>query len=179
MPHLEARPTEYRRIVFRSKCEAQVALLLDISAKRDEVARQWWYEPDFLSTGDYVPDFLIYELELGLDGVAYQDHWKVVECKPTTVTETYRRELAGRFVKISEKPFIRGVRDAFGEGAVQFELWEGSVYAGHKDTWLLVGYGDHIPDCIKQPFDDSLIGPWLDADYVKEVKRHRFDLQRK
>jgi hypothetical protein len=171
---MKTRETEYRGIVFRSKCEAQVALSLDICPFSVPMGRKWWYEPNFLAIEDYVPDFLIHELEF-YEGECIH-HWKIVECKPSTTTDTYKRELASRFSKIEGNAFVQSIRAAYGERAISFQLWEGSVYVGVTVAWQFVGYGDHIPANIKQPFCDSIAGDWLDSDLVEQIKLHRFDL---
>lgn len=91
MTHLQARPTEFAGITFRSKSEAMFAAALQKCGHR----RDWIYEPEFLSTGDWVVDF-------ALPVVTYNKffHWQAIEYKPTRPTDTYLRELASRFSEI-------------------------------------------------------------------------------
>ena len=172
---MKPRPTEYRGVRFRSKNEAQVACLLDLQCQSAGFTRCWWYEPSFLIVDGYSPDFLVQKTEYDEDGVATDSSWKVIECKPAEVTDTYRAELADRFCKIIETPFVKAIRCAF--KSVQCELWEGSVYGGHKNTWLFVGYGEDIPECVKQPFDDGLLNPWIEDADREIIQRYRFDLK--
>lgn len=87
----KARPTMYRGVRFRSKCEAVFARALDLSAI------VWEYEPEWLRLEDlWTPDFF------GVD-VTNTNHGMismVIEFKPGEVTETYRDELGNRFYEL-------------------------------------------------------------------------------
>lgn len=83
----KARPTEYEGIVFRSKSEAIFARALDLRGFT------WEYEPKrWLAEDGWGPDFWV----VGYD----QDHLiynMLVEYKPGEATDTYLKELHGRF----------------------------------------------------------------------------------
>ncbi len=91
-PNHVPRPTEYRKVLFRSKCEAVFARLLDLNGFG------WIYEPDFIKVGRWVPDFWI-SIQLA------KPYWlsMVLEYKPQEVTQTYRDELTSRFDKLRPK----------------------------------------------------------------------------
>lgn len=74
---MEARKTEYRGVIFRSKSEAQLAYLFDHSSLG---VTGWIYEPEKLRLKNgYIPDFAIF---------MRTDIW-VIEYKPNEPTKTY------------------------------------------------------------------------------------------
>jgi hypothetical protein len=196
----KARPTEYAGVVFKSKSEAQVALYLDLRLSQQKKMRSAFrYEPSFLKVDDYVPDFLLHFLE-PVHGQPHvmESSWKIVEYKPSQVTETYRDELAGRFEKVMATDFVTSIRSAYGAGSVECELWEGNFYDAKTRTWR---YTDPLndPDFYRRPFDADHVSNWAGGycsctpdgwcawsdDYedeewelIKAVRNHRFDLKR-
>ena len=178
------RKTEYKRTIFKSKADAQLARYFDVASlptKYGEfIQHRWWYEPEFLRVGDYVPDFLIQATEVNRwDDRFYLENirYSVIEVKPSGTTETYKNELAERYLQIKQLEFCKVMETSIAPCYFSYELWEGSVYSGNFKIWKFVGYGDHIPDCIKVPFDDSLEGPLeIDAKIAQSIKSYRFDL---
>ena len=94
---MEARPTEYRGIVFRSKSEAQLAYMFEHSTLG---VTDWIYEPEkFKLPNGYCPDFLIYMKSLIL----------LIEYKPTIPSETYVKTFYERLANYpNELGLLRG-----------------------------------------------------------------------
>ncbi len=85
-----ARPTEYKGLLFRSKCEAIFARNLDL------VGALWEYEPpEFKLSDGWVPDFKIAFLCTACKPPHVE--WLLAEYKPSEPTPTYLNELYGRF----------------------------------------------------------------------------------
>lgn len=76
---IKARPTIYKGIHMRSRLEARFAGFLDESKFR------WQYEPRCFagSGGQYLPDFLLHHVLVGLDGAPPAHRSVYVEVKPT------------------------------------------------------------------------------------------------
>lgn len=88
---MEARKTEYKGIVFRSKSEAVFARALDLGGW------VWEYEPDrFRSTDGWVPDFWVVRIKMKDQSIFSC----LIELKPCDPTETYKTELLNRFKEI-------------------------------------------------------------------------------
>lgn len=86
----QAIPTDFMGVRFRSKSEAMFANLLE------HLGLVWIYEPTFLTSGDYVPDFVCFIKKSGCLTKAI-----VIEYKPCKPTQAY-------FDRLAEKaPLIR------------------------------------------------------------------------
>ena len=92
MLNTQARQTEYKRVVYRSKSEAMFAACLDYMGVRFE------YEPEWLRVGNWIPDFAIFGNYPG-----YRWNLWVVEYKPADPTSQYLDEMEGNFRKLSER----------------------------------------------------------------------------
>ena len=109
MSQLKAKPTEYKGIVYRSKCEAILARAIDLQG------HEFIYEPERLIILDgmkeWCPDFSV----MVLDGGFWDE--LIVEYKPAMITDTYRECLSKRFNKLSEGlsdlPFSSGISRTF------------------------------------------------------------------
>jgi hypothetical protein len=89
--NIEAIPTEFMGIRFRSKSEAMFANLLEISG------RQWVYEYPAIKCGDYVPDFMVIKSKKHREFVP-----QVVEYKPKLPTKTYLERLTKKSDELAE-----------------------------------------------------------------------------
>lgn len=96
---IEAIPTEYKGIRFRSKSEAMFAFALS------RTTLTWIYESEYFVTSDnWTPDFHL--SWKGKDRI-----WTAaLEYKPHPVTDTYRGVLSGRFEELQSRftglPFL-------------------------------------------------------------------------
>jgi len=96
---IEAKPTTYANILFRSRLEARWAVFLDFTPN----ILNWTYEPQTfkLPNGwEYTPDFLV---------EAFRDdggqHSFYMEVKPTKITLAYQ-EVLGKFSKHCEQTLL-------------------------------------------------------------------------
>lgn len=151
-------PTEYRGVRFRSKSEAILAALFDVSGVAD-----WIYEPHFLEVNGYVPDFA---LPLVVD---HADLFlSVVEYKPSEVTETYREVLASRNREMRK---LIGLECDF--WLVTGSMFEGMPMAWHfsDEKWTKVGN-------LQQSWIPG-VEMWFGCDAIEFARTTRFDLASK
>lgn len=138
---IEAKPTEYAGVLFRSKLEATWARFFDV------IQLDWEYEPCELS--GWIPDFLL-------------DGWWLAEVKPMPVMEGN---------DVSQTPFAKAVRPfdtvLLGDGPtaalglVVRQITGGGVYSRH----LLVNIEEgpahlHPVSCWPTGFDCLLPQIW-------------------
>ncbi|WP_026463509.1 hypothetical protein [Adhaeribacter aquaticus] len=93
---IQATPTEYKGIIFRSKTEAILARCWDIFNEQNDsnITVHYEYEPKSLLLPDgYVPDFAVTTWY----GDIKKSILMIIELKPCAVTETYKRKLGKRF----------------------------------------------------------------------------------
>jgi hypothetical protein len=89
---IEARPTEYRGVVFRSRSEAILARVFDLWGMA------WMYEPRFLSLGKWTPDFwVVTQMTNGKESPGIMS--MVLDYKPNEISQVCRGELAFKFRK--------------------------------------------------------------------------------
>jgi hypothetical protein len=147
---LQAVQTEYKGVVFRSKSEAILARNFDLNNAF------WIYEPKGLTQGDlWIPDFwLIWPKQI-------TGFWSIIlEYKPRTPTDTFKKRLAERFCEVKKTMPHSGmllfVGDAFQEDSKKYvEEWA---------SWL--------------PGDGW--GMWSNCEFMsklEEARTFRFDLQ--
>lgn len=163
MARLEARPTEYRGVRFRSKCEAMFALWLDLSEQpSDVVCEQWEYEPALTYMPGFSCDFHMYSLVKGSDfrpGLR-QDFYEYKPSKPTqTYVDNYFKKYVGAMVFCDTK----GMQDV--SRASNAYIYYGSIFTNDRGRFFLDG-----PDvaCIDET-------DWL-AEYADSIRSYRFDL---
>lgn len=82
MKYIQARPTEYLGVVFRSKSEALFAQALAWSGYP-----KWEYEPEDMNVEGYVPDFSLIDTRDYPHG--FVDYRYAIEYKPRGVTDSY------------------------------------------------------------------------------------------
>lgn len=143
---IEAIPTEWRRVRYRSKCEAMFAVWLYgnlINLNRDlqndgqsrfQVGFDFQYEPQSLVIGRWVPDFFVARVfsEFWKQEVfpkAYYDY-EVIEYKPSEPTQAYLDCFGDRCAQLHEKLFL--------EKTVAYSLFYGSPYGSKPSaqiTW--------------------------------------------
>lgn len=108
---MDAKPTEYRGVRFKSKSEAQLAYMFDNSCFGIDF---WIYEPEkFKLSNGYIPDFLVY-----IKGEIF-----IVEYKPKEPTETYFWNWLINYVKYpNELGLLSGCMLLFGS------IYNGGIY---------------------------------------------------
>jgi hypothetical protein len=103
----EARPTEYKGVVYKSKCEAMFARFLELEAEAYNIKRITAYEPEFSRMPDgWVADFHVGDVFVGHDGHV-EVHQKLIEYKPSRPTDTYIAEFFERSDWLSECGSLR------------------------------------------------------------------------
>lgn len=153
---LKAIPTEYKGVVFRSKCEALFARNLDLSG-----GWLWEYEPfEFRSKDGWQPDFRL----AALVPTRVMGGWSIpqgiadalLEYKPSDVTDTYLDHAATRAFDIASKNQI----------PFSFFIVCGSPFNRiRKSYWLLEGrFQLQEGHC-----------QWL--EWIDEAREYRFDLK--
>jgi hypothetical protein len=89
---MQARKTEYKGTVYRSKSEAMFAASLDF------LGRKWVYEPRFYSVTscglEWLPDFAV------LVHNRNEFCWDIVEFKPSQVSSVYLSELSDKAIEL-------------------------------------------------------------------------------
>lgn len=168
---LTPRQTEYKGVVYKSKCEAMFARWLELHLKgRGSIGSGFLYEPAGMSalTG-WTPDFVAFEIsrptEITLCGLPCLEY-TVIEYKPSRPTDTYIREFANRCKELFEEWERREWLDIAYRAA--FVLQYGSVFNHDRSSiHVCSDFGWTAIDCKKD---------WLKL-YEKEVAATRFDLQ--
>jgi hypothetical protein len=186
MDKRQARPTEYKGVVYRSKCEAMFAryLELDLADAVDEACELsryggpfftgvtssggWGfvYEPPKPTVGRWVFDFLAWQMSYSHEICAPVFKLTWIEYKPSNATETYVNEFQQRCKKaFTEDFFANGIPVGY---EVEAHLYCGSVFNSDRMFVRCVpAVGGSV--LIREQFD------WLEI-YVEEIKSTRFDL---
>lgn len=145
---IQARPTEYEGIRFRSKSEAIFARCLSLDGF------YWEYEPEtwrigYGTKGGWTPDFW------AVSNIHKKIHSLVIEYKPGPPTNTYIEELAKRFDSLWPQTHGHHLVLCFGSA---FERNIISI------EWLK-GLGKW-----------KTIGAWPGSSTMKQAAAYRFDL---
>lgn len=154
---LEAIPTEYKGIVYRSKSEAMFARYLELRYSEEGDPFGVVYEPKHLQTLDgWVPDFLVWQVENTCVWIP-QLIVTVYEYKPSKPTETYLQRFKHRCQEIQNRT----------DTHIVFCLLFGSVFSSERGSfWPL--WEDH-------PTKGHSRIDWLGC-FSNEIKATRFDL---
>lgn len=162
MAVLEARPTEYRGVVYRSKCEAMFARWLELKCTEEGDPFGIIYEPTNYATLDgWVPDFLVWSVE-NVDVGMPQLRRILYEYKPSRPTETYLQTYHKRTAELQAS-----YASCCGPG-VSHQLIYGSVYT--KDRGRAFGNATWLDYQKLNPLD------WI-GDFERAIKETRFDLE--
>lgn len=152
----EARPTEWKGVVYRSKSEACMAYYLSSCGFRIE------YEPDWLSVDGWKPDFAAVLFTAGASPGRERFSLTVIEYKPSNPTATYRDELWNRFRKLHDS--LSFLPSCF------FELWVGSFFDDRpRSVYRFDPGGELLVDAIA----------WPAERLIDAASRYRFDLEAK
>lgn len=137
---IEAKPTQYAGVVFRSKLEAAWARFFDV------IGVDWEYEPSQME--GWWPDFLL-------------DGWWLAEVKPFPVTGTFATR---------HQPFAKAIRrfdtvllgDGPGDGLglVVRELSDGSIFARYLLAYMDEGEAKLTPALAVPKWEMPLTNLW-------------------
>lgn len=183
----QAIPTEYKGIVYRSKCEAMFAryLELDLDEFRDiyrcvykkrnvsghGLEGGFIYEPEGFAVEEWKPDFLEWRtLTSELFGAQIPHcHYNVIEYKPSKPTATYIKRFAARCGVIYARFRDAGLIEFCGR--TSFYIYWGSVFS--ESCGRIVAYvSDDGRTCAI--CDDEF--NWV-VNYEDEIRETRFDLE--
>lgn len=121
MATIEARPTEYHGVQYRSKCEAMFARWIECDCQFKECAG-FAYEPwQFALPDGYCPDFVHWFVESESVGIPLMHH-HIIEYKPARPTETYIAEFADRSAAVYE------LATGYSMGHLSFGIFYGNPY---------------------------------------------------
>lgn len=155
---MEAIPTLFQGIVFRSKSEAMFANILE-QMKGYRNYLRWVYEPDRFKTKDgYIPDFIIYEG----DEMFLADWIYLIEYKPSKPTFEYLQHLSKQFEEIKRKDCYHFIDNCY--------VVYGNCY---NNDFMRIVYDFDSHQFFEQP--DSL--HWVQKIFVDRAKSHRYDLE--
>lgn len=157
---MEARPTEFRGITYRSKCEAMFALWLELR----NPAAVFDYEPDWGEIENYVVDFIIAKpVPSSLNGrISVFETWvEFVEYKPCRPTFTYLDEVSQKLRNL----VFRECKDSTNLKVGAFVYW-GSVYGDDRGVATVSKRnGFKVEAC-----------NWI-GTHEKTIRDFRFDLE--
>lgn len=154
---MEARPTEYKGIRYRSKSEAMFARWLELTrihlSKKSSSERGaygfgcgWVYEPDWLRVGNWTPDFYCWSSQWM---PALYLSIEIIEYKPSMPTDTYIEEMASN-VGLMQRRHGEAIQLYYGSpfntdrGVYHFLDYEGSIRVNHSPCDWLGGLSDVI-----------------------------------
>lgn len=178
----EARPTEYKGIRFRSKCEAMFARYLELQLAEEEFLCShkgplfsgtfgngkggFVYEP---TLPGWKPDFLVWRISSEYAGMPSMCI-EIIEYKPSAPTDTYCAEFRDRAEKLVSEHIAHDC-DVDEMVNAKFRIYFGSVWESHRGIIEAEQIGH---EWIYAAMDED-VGDWL-ADFEEEVKSTRFDL---
>jgi hypothetical protein len=162
MSNLQAIPTEYGGIIYRSKCEAMFAKWLTMTGfpSGDLEFIRFDYEPASFCIDGWIPDFVVIRLlpAIPIDRL----HFSVIEYKPCAPTNAYVNQFAARCLKLQETIFCANAD-------VDYVIYYGSVY-GESRGHILIDFDGN------QPLVDYVNLDWLEG-FEDCLRDTRFDLQ--
>lgn len=157
--NVTARPTEYRGIQYRSKCEAMFARWLELKNSDDVIVI---YEPDWAEIEDYVPDFaVIRPLPDGERVPLFGTSVELIEYKPTRPTLTYVKETTKKLYEISRRELKEN-----DVAEVMLTIYFGSVFSVDRGVFYFNPPSGFIY-CNRN---------WL-SGHEKSIRNFRFDLE--
>lgn len=160
------RPTEYKGIRYRSKSEAMFARFLELTIEtefsRNALSRNnfrggFVYEPQWLSLGEYIPDFFFWQVYASKHSEP-AIYGSAIEYKPARPTATYIDEFGKRCCALSE----------MAPHYCSYELYWGGFFGG--ESGLVVWTPGSIP------FVESSESGWAER-FGEQIRGTRFDLE--
>lgn len=187
MKDLNARPTEYLGIQYRSKCEAMFAawLMLPEQSGYRDLLTGVIYEPEWLEIDGWKPDFVTYRVlmdrfvHVGLPMTLLT----VIEYKPSSPTETYVEEWETRCKALAERSLIVGQKDLTRN--TEWKLFYGSVFTQDRGIVLLTQSSMCDGECGELSFNCQCKKLWsrnlVECDWFHgtddRIRSIRFDLK--
>jgi hypothetical protein len=168
MKTMEATPTEYKGVEYRSKCEAMFARWLDICTTEHLRVDGFWYEPKSLSINGYTPDFLAWTVEPSQQpmGILPNICNHVIEYKPSRPTSAYIKKFENYARSVAKAMYSTGMEDWVYQS--QWSIYYGSVYT---ETRGVIGF--HPIGITGKSWDIDV--DWLEG-LEDELRSTRFDL---
>lgn len=176
MQTIQAIPTRYKGIVYRSRSEARFAAFLHFSGCG------FTYEPEFLKLPNlYVPDFAIFfplrviDFGEGEFNVGFPMNLTVIDYKPTMPNDEWRDSIHVNFKDISRK------LASFGLSQFEFCLVVGNIYddEGARKVFRF------NRDTLNGEFEDCSVGGWdqlmrwkYEPEAIQYAKKYRYDLEK-
>lgn len=163
MRDLTPRPTEYRGITYRSKCEAMFARWLEHQYCPETQLIQ--YEPRWASCGEYVPDFLTQSPVMlhhrdNTDIAKFATCIELIEYKPSRPTSTYINDVSQKLLRIADEV----IRERLSVPYVMCFLYWGSVYSPDRGR-VNFGHTEHV-------YNEA---DWI-GSHQDDLRHYRFDL---
>lgn len=163
MSTMQARPTEYKGVCYRSKSEAMFAMWLDITGRHNAYhgcgrngAHGFEYEPERFAVDGWRPDFYRWYVKKTSQITLIHE---AIEYKPTRPSDAYIDELGVRFDKMSKQVDLTHM------------LYYGSIYdIGNEGIIFFLCKDDEIE--IRESKSRWLSPKWL----VDDIVNYRFDL---
>lgn len=157
---MQARATEYRGIVFRSKSEAQLAYILD-HAEGNIV---FDYEPvNFKTSSGYIPDFAKIQYVLNNEfRIGFPVYITIIEYKPSMPTDSYLKTLSENFAELYKKDSFKIIDS--------YLLIFGSAY---NNEFNAMSFDPQTLKINKGYFKLN----WITPKLIDEALNYRFDLK--
>jgi hypothetical protein len=189
----QATPTEYRGIVYRSKCEAMFARWLEIdglekSGIGQSLARRcglgvtassfgFQYEPTTL-VEKWNPDFLTWNVSPPWDsrrnaywsGLIPNIHWKTIEYKPSRPSDRYIKTFYS-FIQKWINNAIPLIDKGFDFQRMSFSIYYGNPYRYPESPCGSIDFEPQNYEMV-----DATDNDWL-ANNVDDLLAYRFDLK--
>lgn len=185
--------TEYKGIVYRSKCEAMFARYLEIECELyDEDVDTWArrqgrpvanlksgfiYEPD-LSVAKYVPDFLVFRKEYRNPLMLPYFKYQLIEYKPSQPTKTCSEAIGkkcGEWLSWVNDMYVAEVGEGFVSNAFSVMLYYGSVWTP-EDQRGAINYSYDFDWKLIEISDDQWNWMHVGIDLEPEIRSTRYDL---
>jgi len=146
---IEAKPTEYKGVLFRSKLEATWARFFDV------IGVEWEYEPCQLP--GWIPDFLI-------------DGWWLAEVKPFPVTGSHavRHEPFGKAIRDFDTVLL-GEGPGDGLGLVVRRLSNGEIFTRHLLAYMDDGPAKLVPALAVPKWEMPLTNIWRGISFEPDI----------
>lgn len=165
----QARPTEYKGIVYRSKSEAMFARYLELRFNPDDDGSCGFiYKPAGFDVGGWIPDFLMWGVRTGTLYGHEIPHttYTLIEYKPSRPTATYIAEFAMRCETILGRLDEKGLCEF--SRRCDYQINYGSVFSSGRGAICFETGVDGYS------FDHG--GDWL-GPFIDEIRATRFDLE--
>lgn len=172
---LEAVPTEYKGVVYRSKCEAMFARWIELEMIGVRNYDHFEYEPKYLEVEGWVPDFCV--LQFLKKHLSFSDDYpdffprvdfQLIEYKPSKPTKSYLKQFGHRCETLMESLVLQ--HGSSMRYRLDFSLYYGSLWTEKSDVITVVQMTEDKWFFNEEEFD------WL-ALHADAIRKTRFDLE--